>query len=472
MIRVRLSPAGPTGGGAAGFSASPDSRSNDGYLEVTVSDDCMTATAILYPPLGDGAPLTPDFAAELLNRLGIGNGILWDELGERILEVNTEHRILENVVVAKGVAPVPEYPEHIIIDQRFNAGFKPPTEDDASIDWKSVSPVIIARRGERLGTVIPRQEGMNGSDVFGKAIPFTKEARPTFGLGKNVERVDDAIIAVKEGRVILDGQRLSIEEVLTIKGDVDYRVGHVLFPGDVVIEGGVAAGFKVYSGGTISIRQTMDAFDVNAKRDLLCAQGIIGKEQGHVRVGGMLKAKFMENAKVAVRGDVDIPGSIVGSKLFTLGTVSMGDKGRIVGGEMFATHGVRCGWIGGPTHPLTIVNVGIDFTIQQKLDQASEALRALSTRLARLQDLYRARPEEAIRKSRDQTEAQVRALAQNIAELSSHVDIDDGAVVEVKNGVYPGVVITICHIRITVDQPLKKTLFRLDHAANRIVVEH
>ena len=472
MIRVRLSPAEPSGGGATGSSASPDSRSNDGYLEVSVSDDCMTANAILYPPFGDGAPLTPDFAAELLNRLGISNGVLWDDLSERILETNTEHRILEDVVIARGIKPVPEYPEHIVIKPEYTGGFKPPPEDAESVDWKSISPVIIARQAERLGTVIPRQEGVPGADVYGKAIPFAKETRPTYSLGKNVERIDDAIVAVKEGRVIIDGQRLSIEEVLTIQGDVDYRVGHVLFPGDVIIEGGVAAGFKVYSGGTISIRQTMDAFDISAKGDLLCAQGIIGKEQGHVRVGGMLKAKFMENAKVAVRGDVQIPGSIVGSKLFTLGSIMMGDKGRIVGGELFATHGIRCGWIGGPTRPLTIVNVGIDFTIQQKLDQASEALRALSTRLARLQELYKARPEEAIKKSRDQTESQVRALAQNIAELSSHVDIDDGAVVEVKNGVYPGVVITICHIRMTVDQPLKKSLFRLDHAANRIIVEH
>ncbi|HUW69972.1 MAG TPA: FapA family protein [bacterium] len=472
MIRVRLSPIDSSGGGNSSLSSSSDSRKNDGYLEVAVSQDCMTATAILYPPMGDGAPLTPDFAAELLNRLGVSNGILWDVLADRILETNTEHHILQDIVIARGVEPIPEYPEHIVLDEEYTAGFKPPTEENDAIDWKSISPVIIAKKDERLGTVLPRQEGIPGSDVHSKAIPFAKLARPTYTLGKNVERVDDAIVAAKEGRVIVDGQKISIEEVLTIKGDVDYRVGHVLFPGDVIIEGGVSAGFKVYAGGSISIRQTMDAFDVSAKRDLLCAQGIIGKEQGHVRVGGDLKAKFMENAKVAVRGNVDIPGSIVGSKLYTLGRVSMGDKGRIVGGEMFATHGVHCGWIGGATRPLTIINVGIDFTIQQKLDQASEALRELSMRLARLQELYKARPEEAIKKSRDQTEARLRDMAQNIAELSTHVDIDDSAVVEVHNGVFPGVVITICHIRTTIEEPLKKSLFKLDHMANRILVEH
>ncbi len=472
MICVCLSPVESSGGGSPGFSPPSDTRSNDGTLEVAISDDSMTATATLYPPLGEGAPLSPDFATELLNRLGVTHGILWDVLSERILETNTEHHMLQDIVIAKGIEPRPEYPEHIVLEDRFTAGFKSRMEDEHSIDWKSISPVVIARADERLGTVLPLQAGVPGSDVRGKEIPFPRLAKPTYTLGKNVERVDDAVVAAREGRVIVDGQKVAIEEVLTIKGDVDYRVGHVLFPGDVIIEGGVAAGFKVYAGGSISIRETMDAFDVSAKADLLCAQGIIGKEQGHVRVGGNLKAKFMENAKVAVRGDVDIPGSIVGSKLYTLGRVSMGDRGRIVGGELFATHGVHCGWIGGPTRPLTIINVGIDFTIQQKLDQAAEALRALSMRLARLQELYKARPEDAIKKSRDQTEARVRDLAQNIAELSTHVDIDDAAVVEVRNGVYPGTVITICHIRLAVGEALKKTVFRLDHAANRILVEH
>jgi len=188
-------------------------------------------------------------------------------------------------------------------------------------------------------------------------------------------------------------------------------------------------------------------------------------------VGGSLKAKFIENARVAVRGDVEVPGSIVGSKIYALGKLSMGDKGRIVGGEIFATHGVVCGFLGGGTKPVTIINVGVDFTVQQKLDQAAAVLRELSIRLARLQNMFKARPEESVRKARDETDAKLRALATNIAELSKRVDIDEGAAVEVKNTVYPGVIITICHIRVSVDEPIKKARFHLDHVANRIIVE-
>ena len=461
-----------SGGKHAGISFSVDVGKNDGNMEIALSEDSMTATANLYPPIGDGAPLTPEYASNLISRMGLTFGILWDELTERILEANTERHVIRDVVVAKGLAPVSEHPEHIVVDERFMPGFRPVEDDGLSVDWKSMSPVLLVRKGDRIGKVIPRRDGVPGSDVGGKPLGFSRDAVATYTLGKNVERDGDEILATAEGRVIIESQKILVEEILVIKGDVDYRVGHVLFPGDVVIEGGVAAGFKVYSGGSISIKETMDAFDVSAKRDLLCAQGIIGKDQGQVRVGGGLKAKFIENARVAVRGDIEVPGAVVGSRIYTLGHLAMGDKGRIVGGEIFATHGVSCGFLGGATKPVTIVNAGVDFTVQQKLDQAGVALRELSMRLSRLQNMLKTREDPAILKARDDTDAKLKALAANMAELAKRVDIDDGAIVEVRNTVYPGTIVSICHIRVSIDEMLKKTTFRLDRTANRIVLEH
>lgn len=470
MIRVFYTP-DDSGGDNSGFSFSADVRKNDGNIELSVAPDAMLVTAALYPPIGDGAPLTSDYVAELLARLGVVDGLLWEDLTEAILNVNTERHIIRDVIVARGQAPVSEHPEHIVIEDRFKPGFKPVSADEHSVDWKTISPVIVVKKDEAIGRVIARREGVPGHDVTAKEIPFTKDPVKTYTLGKNVVRVDETIQATSDGRVILDAQRVSVEEVLVIKGDVDYRVGHIMFPGDVIIEGGVASGFKVYSGGSISIKETLDAFDVSAKRDLICAQGIIGKDQGQVRVGGSLKAKFIENARVAVRGDIEVPGSLVGSRVYTLGKLQMGDKGRIVGGEIFATHGVSCGFLGGGTRPVTIINVGIDFTVQQKLDQSEAVLRELSVRLTRLQNMLKTRPDEALEKARSDTEARLKALAANIAELSKRVDIDEGAAVEVKGIVYPGVIITICHIRVSIDEPLKKTRFHLDRAANKIVVE-
>lgn len=456
----------------SGVSFSGNVRKNDGNIEISIAPDCMTATAVLYPSIGDGEPLSANYAAELLARMGILHGVLWDDLTERILDATIERHIIRDVVVARGTPPVPEHPEHIVVEARFIPGFRPIDQKKLTVDWKTISPYVIVKKGETIGTVIERQEGVPGTDVLNRSLPYGKDQFQAWSLSKNVERQDNKIVASTEGRVNLDGSKIGVDEILLIKGDVDYRIGHIMFPGDVIIEGGVGAGFKVYSGGSISIKETMDAFDVSAKKDLICAQGIIGKEQAYVRVGGNLKAKFVENARVAIRGDADIAGSLVGTKLYTLGKLNMGDKGRIVGGEIFATHGLVCGWIGGPTRPVTLIKVGMDFTMQQKLDQANNALRELSTKLARLESMLRTRAEDGIKRLRDEVSGKVQAMAANIADLAQRVVIDEQAVVEVKNTVYPGTTIAICHIKITVEEPQKKVRFKLDTTANRIVMEH
>lgn len=429
----------------------------------------MTATATLIPPSGNGLPLTAEYVSETLVRMGITYGVMWDTLTELLFQLNTERTIMRDIPVATGTVSQPEYPEHIVIEERFIPGFRPVTDDQLNIDWKAISPVRIVKAGDLVGTVIPRQEGVTGMDVLGRPTQYRKETFPLYVLSKNVERRDSQVLATTEGRVVLDGLKISVEEVLIIKGDVDYRVGHVLFPGDVVIEGGIASGFKVYAGGSISIKDTMDAFDISSKKDLVCAQGIVGHGQGMVKVGGTLKSKFIENALIAVRRDVETPGSIVGSKLYVLGSVRMGDKGRIVGGELYATHGVICGTIGGPTLPVTLVHAGVDFTAQKKLEQANAALRELSSRLSRLQELARSRPETAILAARDQAEARMRALASHITELTRLVYIDETATIEVRSAVYPGTVISICHMSLNVTEQKKKTRFRLDATANKIV---
>jgi uncharacterized protein len=272
-----------------GFSSTV--RQDDGRLEVFVAPDAMSASADLYPPLGDGAPISAGYAAELLARLGICCGVDWDGLNEQILEANTEGHIRRAVPIAKGIAPVDAVAEHIVPIDSLLPGFVPIDERELRVDWKSLTPYSIVKKDEPVASIAPLKNGVMGSDIYGKDINYATLNPTAYSLGKNLERRGDQIVALIDGKLCLDGVKLSVENVLMVKGDVDFRVGHIMFPGDVIIEGCVAAGFKVYSGGSISIKETMDAFDVSAKKDLLCAQGIIGKEPGFVRVGGNLKAK-------------------------------------------------------------------------------------------------------------------------------------------------------------------------------------
>jgi uncharacterized protein (DUF342 family) len=215
----------------------------------------------------------------------------------------------------------------------------------------------------------------------------------------------------------------------------------------------------------------MDAFDVNAKKDLTCAQGIIGRRRGQVRVGGELKAKYVQNCRVAARGDVKISSALVNSRLYTLGSLDMGDKGVIMGGEVFATHGVRCGRLGNEAFQATRVHVGVDFTAQQALDQANEKMRLLSGRVRQVDQASVAHPGPEVDKALAELAKIGAELRAQIADLLGRLDADDGAVVDARGDIFPGVVIDICRVSIVVEEKMRACRFRLDKAAGRILVE-
>lgn len=453
------------------LSFSPGGRKNDAFVEISVPEDAMEVVAFFYPAVGGGAPLTQEYVRELLSRAGVVEGILEETIGESVLSCNLDQHPLRDVVIARGTQPVEEIPEHLLLMERFGHTPLDSAVPDGSVDWKDLSPVIVVTRGDKIAERIPAQAGIPGRNVRGEPVPAKKRSVTQYLPGRNVRMDGDALVADVDGRFALSGNRIDVEEVLVAKGGVGYHTGHIVFPGDVTIEGPVRDGFKVHSGGSILAKDTMDVFDVNAKKDITCAGGLIGHQKAFLKAGGELRAKFAQNCRIAVRGDVFIPGSLVSCRLFTLGMLEMGDKGRILAGETFAVHGVRCGWIGSDTGQSTVVHVGIDFTVQQRLDLANERLRLIQMKKDKLEDMARARPSpklEALKKELDKAAAELSTL---ISDLLPKLDADERAFVEIHGGAFPGAVVEICRIRFLVQEEIKKTVFRLDKASGRIVQE-
>ena len=326
----------------------------DGFLELSISEEGMSAEADLYPPAPSGSPLAMEQAQTLLARLGIVAGIDWDGLGDAILRCNLDHSPVRGVIVARGKKPTPIVSEHALIEAKFR--MKPPSAPDTALryDFRDRSGLLVVHKDETLACIIPSSAGESGFDIRGRVLPAQRLEEKGVHPGKNSVRDGDRIVSLVDGLLTplaADGSgKLDIEEILLIRGDVDYHTGHIVFPGDVVIEGAVGDGFKVWSGGSIRCKTTMDAFDVNAKKDLLCDQGIIGRRKAQVRVGNELRAKFVQNCRLAVRGDIHVQTAIVNSRVYTLGRIDLGDKGVFMGGEAYAIHGLKAGRLGNQAH--------------------------------------------------------------------------------------------------------------------------
>ncbi|MDR0388599.1 MAG: FapA family protein [Spirochaetaceae bacterium] len=448
---------------------------NDGTMVITFSDNNLKAWADFIPPIAKGRPLDMDYIAAALERFNITFGVRWDTVREVLELISEKGHPVRRVLIAQGEKPVDEEAEYY----RFNSELQKnqlPGLDVLRVDYRNISPYIMVKKGQIIASRQARVAGKNGTDIHGISIPFSLVQHETVSGGTNTVQSDDGILAGIDGRLIKENGVLSVDEVLIIRGQVGYATGHVNFPGDIIIDGPVADGFKVYSGGSVLVKQTFDVTELNAKKDLSVAGGLIGRGKALVKTGGTLRAKFIRNCHIASRETVLVDSEIFNSSVFSLQRVELGDKGRILGGDIYAIHGIKAAVIGTQSGKATRLHCGIDFTVVQEKDKLTLRLRILVAKLQKLLDLIAGADAESEQKKKMdelalRLEDEIDKITARISVLMDKINADEHATVDVSGEIAPGTLIEICAIAYVVEQSLKRVRIRLDRTQGRLVHE-
>ena len=448
---------------------------NDGKIILNFLDNDFEVRGDYFPPLSDGAPVNADYIRELLDKYNVLYGIQQEEMHKAFVECVEEGRIVKDVLIARGDRPVNEILEYMQLNPLLNESETPGKADD-TVDHRARSPFIIVKKDQALAKQKSRKPGKEGQNVHGESIGYSVVRPEGVSGGENTRMDGRFLLSDINGQMVVKNKVVSVSNSLVIKGPVGYATGNIVFPGDVEIEGPVSDGFKIYSGGSVTIKQTFDVTDAITKNDLNVAGGIIGRGRALVKVGGALKTKFVENCQVACRKSVNIDLEIINSRIFTLEALEMTDKGRIVGGDIYAVKGVRTGGIGKKGGKATRIHCGIDFTLEQEKEKSNGALRILAAKLSRLRELMedpaadeekKAKMEALLRRlEEEQKKAQAR-----VSELLGKINTFEDAVVEVKGEIVPGTLIEICQTALFVTEPLKKVKIRLDRESSKLVTE-
>jgi len=452
-------------------------RHRNGKVTLTVLPNALEVRADFYPALGNGAPLTTDYIEKIIDSYGIHYGIRYDEI-TKAYETCTSQKIpVKDVLIAYGDPPVHERPEFLQLNPALRNESKPMVDNNKAVDHRSKSPFIIVRKNSVLAKLKRHIAGATGRDVYGENIPYTVlQPDGLAGSGENTHMNDRYLLASISGQLIISKKIISVSQKLVIKGSVGYATGNILFPGDVEIHGDVSDGFKILSGGSITIKQTFDVTEASARGDLTVAGGIIGRGLGSLKVGGELRTKFVENCSLACRNNANIDLEIINSKIFTLESVIMGDKGRIVGGEIYALKGLIAGHIGRKSGKAARIHCGVDFTMDQEKEKNNAALKILASKKNRLLELLdapgipRAKSESIKTMLKGIEESQQKAQ-NRITELLGKLNAYEDAVVEVKGEIMPGTLIEICQAALFVTETLKKVRIKLDWETNKLVTE-
>jgi len=444
----------------------------DGYAEITISSNADSAIANFYPPSPGGSFLTYALFAAKLEDSRISVGVLHDVIQESILKANSSHAPIYQIPIAQWTPPHNEIPEHFVIRKDLLER-KPEIDPNAArIDWHSISVFTIVQIKEPIARRIPKVDGALGLNIYGESIPSIIEKVQTFSAGDNVIDHPAGLFAGKNGRLAIDKNGvISIEEVLVLKNGVDFTTGNITFPGDVILKGKIADGFKIYSGGSVVSNTVVDVTEIVCKKDLIVQAGIEGGLKGAMRIGGSLTAKYIQNCRVAVRGDIHVSGSIIQSKVYSMGSIIMGTTGKLVGCECIVIGGVQALEIGNPRGAKTYIRCGTDFTVQQELDIANEQLKLLTIKVQKAEEIFKEEPLPDIEKFLEDAHLKKIEISNRITAYLTGIDKNDAATIEVHGSVYPGTEIEICHVAYTVMKEQKQVVFRLDKTRGIIVSE-
>ena len=448
---------------------------NDGKITLKFINGDFEVRGDFYPPQNGGSSISPDYIRTLLEESRIVYGVNMEEIDKAYKECVEGKNIVKDVLIARGEPMVNETLEYMQLNPLLGQ-FETPGKDDDTVDHRARSPFIIVKKDQAIAKQKSRKPGKDGINVHGETVSRGVIRPEGVSGGENTRMEGRFLLSNIAGQLIQAKNVLSIRDYLIIKGPVDYKTGNILFPGNVEIDGPVSDGFKIYTGGSLTIKQAFDVTEAVIKENLNVAGGIIGRGRALVKVGGNLRTKFIENCRLACRKSIFVELGIVNSNIFTLENLEMGDKGRIVGGDIFAVKGVRTGAIGKKDGKAAHIHCGVDFTLEQEKEEYNGKLRILAGKLSRLRQLMeepQASSEKKVkmqallrRLEEEQQKAQIK-----VTELLDRLNSYENAIVEVKGEIVWGTTIEICQAVLFVTEPHKNVRIRFDRETRKLIVD-
>jgi uncharacterized protein (DUF342 family) len=345
---------------------------NDPMMSVDIIDAEMRALLTLHPPGAGGADPTFDAMVEFIQRNGVVHGIKEEAIRE--LEEDPQYGV--PILVAEGTKPKNGRDAYIVYSFERNTSQVKLKEKDGRVDFKELNLIQNVVEGQVLARKIPPEHGESGRTVTGKLLPAKDGKDCEIPIGKNVRLSEDGNSAIAEinGQVIITADKINVEPIFVVEGDVNLKTGNILFLGTVMVKGNVEDGFSVKAAGNIEVTGSVGKCDLDAEGDIIVHQGIAGKTTGKVLSGHSVFARFIENATVEAAENVVVSDGIINSTIIAnKKIICKGKRAAIVGGHLRASEEINAKILGSVSGSETILEVGYDPKEQGKTGRIESA---------------------------------------------------------------------------------------------------
>ena len=241
------------------------------------------------------------------------------------------------------------------------------------------------------------------------------------------------------------------------------------------------------AGGNIEVRGGIGKAEVVAEGNVIVRAGIQGKNEGTIICEGDLFARFVEQTKLRVKGDIFITEVLLHSQVDCKGNIILtgGKRSQIAGGMIRALKEINAKFLGAEAYTETILESGIDPDAENKLtevirrrDEINKEMTEMNKQLTQLGMLLSTGPLPPEKEELHQNlslknlelKEELSALSEQIDTIQQYLDTlgKDGKISASKI-VYPGVKIKIKTAVLPVKSEFKFVSFRKEGPEIKIV---
>ncbi len=370
----------------------------DHLLKLETGELSITGTLRIQAMTAPGLITSDSINAYLLGRDIHSQAVIQGEIDKLVEAVRNDNTVPHEAVIAKGTPPIhgtnaridltEDIAERFERIQKRKEAFLIAQEDNTfdpdagnAIDFYNESSFVTALESDHIGNFVEHTEGTDGTDIFGRMIA----AKPGKPISKPCDescRIDakGRIIAMQDGLIHVQHDRICVQSTLNIPGYVDFSTGNIDFPGDIVIEKGVRDRFRVDSDFNIEIHKLVEAAHLHSDSNIKLHQGMAGRETGTINAVGDLDSGYLDAVDAHITGNCIIEREVTNCNLHISGRVEARNA-TIRGGIIEVARGGVVGTLGSEGGVRTDVVLASHPVIQKQISQIKALLPRISSEI-------------------------------------------------------------------------------------------
>lgn len=440
------------------------------YFSVVVSDDRMSAEIHCEKlPNDKNIAFDEQSIIRLLKDSQVTYGV-----NQKVVALFTNKKLsIEDfpIIIAKGVPP--KNGNDGIINYEFNLS----SEIIRGTDWnfRDIMRIPSVKTNQKLATITHPTKGVDGIDVFGNTLKAQagKPVQTKAGMNVSFNEQELSFYSTIEGQVSITEHHIKVHPVYEVNETLSMKTGNLDFVGSIVIKGDVPTGYTVKAKGDVKIFGLVEAATVIAGGSIYISEGLAGLQKGMIKAGENIHIGYINQGIAQTEDSIYVENSIVHSEV-TANHQILCQKGNIIGGSLSAGQLIEAKDVGNRLSTKTHISLGINKQVaeeQTRLEKSKQELTSTLKKLTTIGEKLKNKkhdPKTRItllrqRNSQLQMIEKIKAIDEQLSQMSAILGSEKEANVVIKNNVFPNVIISFGkykhkidrmhnHIRITLDQ--------------------